>query len=111
MFHCAEENRENKGELCTADFGILSKNRGHKPAYYAVRASIVNVHNNGREKDDESTNTRDEKIGFMNALANSGVSFADAEKSVFSSRIPMPAVQILPTISFMKGLISPRFTL
>lgn len=83
MFRFAEENRENKGELCTADFGILSKNRGHKLAYYAVRASIVNVHNNGCEKDDVSTNTRDEKIGFMNALANSGLSFAEAEKSVF----------------------------
>ena len=33
--------------------------------------------------DIESTNTRDEKIGFMNALANSGLSFAEAEKSVF----------------------------
>lgn len=47
-------NGENKGELCPADFRILSKNRGHKLAYYAVRASIVNVHNNGCEKDDVS---------------------------------------------------------
>ena len=31
----------------------------------------------------ESTNTRDEKVGFMNALVESGLSFAQAEKSVF----------------------------
>ena len=47
-------NGENERELCTADFRILSKNRGHKLAYYAVRASKVNVHNNGCEKDDVS---------------------------------------------------------
>ncbi len=33
--------------------------------------------------DIESTNTRDEKVGFMNALVESGLSFAQAEKSVF----------------------------
>lgn len=33
--------------------------------------------------DVESTNTRDEKVGFMNALVESGLSFAQAETSVF----------------------------
>ena len=47
-------NGENERELYTADFRILSKNRGHKLAYYAVRASKVNVHNNGCEKDNIS---------------------------------------------------------
>ena len=32
----------------------------------------------------ESTNTRDEKIGFMNALSELGLSFAEAEKSIFT---------------------------
>lgn len=33
--------------------------------------------------DVESTNTRDEKVGFMNALVESGLSFSQAEKSIF----------------------------
>ena len=34
--------------------------------------------------DVESTNTRDEKIGFMNALSESGLTFAEAEKYIFA---------------------------
>ena len=35
--------------------------------------------------DVESTNTRDEKVGFMNALAENGLSFSQAEKSIFKA--------------------------
>ena len=45
---------ENERELSTADFRVRSKNRGHKLAYYAVRTGIVNIHNNGCEKDNIS---------------------------------------------------------
>ena len=55
----------------------------------SAQTAVHYLHKMGHQRiallttDVESTNTRDEKVGFMNALVESGLSFSQAEKSIF----------------------------